>query len=109
MSGEAQSNWKGIIAAISMPLGFFVLALLVVESFMGAVLIFSDLAPDHKFWGMLCGVGMFVLVVWVVRDLVIRCPKNLMYDAESHLKDRPEVIATGTGTYVDTANQQSSD
>ena len=67
------------------PLGFFVLALLIVEAFLGTVLIGSDLPGENKVILAYMGVCMFVLVVSVVTALVWMKPENLTFDKQAHL------------------------
>jgi cbb3-type cytochrome oxidase subunit 1 len=75
-----------IIEAIDSPLGFYVLALLIVESFLGLVLGTTKLDADHQFSGMLWGIGLFVFVVLIVTILVWFRPLNLTFDRAAHLK-----------------------
>ena len=77
--------------AITSPLGFYVLALLIAEATIGLVLIKSDLDAKDKFYGLLLAVGMFVLVVIVVTVLVCFQAHNLTYDRQAHLIDRGKV------------------
>lgn len=77
---------KAIIDTINHPLGFFVLALLIIEAFLAMVLIFSDLEPDKKYIGMWLGLVLFLIVVGIVAILVWCKPKNLTFGEESHLK-----------------------
>lgn len=77
------SSRTRIIGAINTPLGFFVLALLIVESFLGLVLSVGKLDQKDAFWGMVLGVVMFVLVVLIVAFIVMRAPSNLLLDQES--------------------------
>ena len=60
-----------ILQTINNPLGFFALALLIVEGFLGIVLIFAkDPHPENlSFWGMCIGAGLFLLVVLIVAAL----------------------------------------
>lgn len=74
----------GIIRAISTPLGFYVLSLLIVEATIGLVLTASKLSEDHVWWGFFVAVGLFLLVFLVVSVLVIWFPKNLLYGKEEH-------------------------
>ncbi len=74
----------GIIRAISTPLGFYVLSLLIVEATIGLVLTASKLSAEHVWWGFFVVVGLFLLVFLVVTALVIWCPKNLLYGKEEH-------------------------
>ncbi len=78
----------GLLEAITAPLGFFVLALLIVETFLGAVLLGSDLEKSQKMIGLWAGVGMFVLVVLIVALLVWHKPENLTFDKTAHLLNR---------------------
>jgi len=74
-----------LIEAITAPLGFFVLALLIVEVFLSLVLVASDLQPSSKAIGMYLVVGMFVLVSILVFLLVWYKPRNLTFDKAAHL------------------------
>lgn len=74
----------GIVRAISTPLGFYVLSLLIVEATIGLVLTASKLSAEHVWWGFFVAVGLFLLVFLVVTVLVIWFPKNLLYGKEEH-------------------------
>ncbi|MEK7677075.1 MAG: hypothetical protein AAB676_14695 [Verrucomicrobiota bacterium] len=74
----------GIIRAISTPLGFYVLSLLIVEATIGLVLTASKLSEDHVWWGFFVVAGLFLLVFLVVTVLVIWFPKNLFFGKEEH-------------------------
>ncbi len=54
---QSRSGWCRIIEAIDKPLGFYVLALLIVESFLTIVITIADLEPRVKEFGMWAGVG----------------------------------------------------
>ena len=82
-----------LIEAVTAPLGFFVLALLIVEGFLGTVLVAADLENATKVTGMWLGVGMFVLVIVIVSLLVWFKPQSLTFDKAAHL------INTGKATY----------
>ena len=56
------SATQRIIEAITAPLGFFVLALLIVETFLASVLVGAGLTDVYKSIGMWLGVGLFVFV-----------------------------------------------
>ena len=77
-----------VLEAITTPLGFFVLALLIVEGFLGTVLVWASLDPKDKITGMWLGVGMFVLVVVIVAILDWFRPSHLTFDRDAHLLDR---------------------
>src|SRR5207245_1010221 len=74
----------GIIRAISTPLGFYVLSLLIVEATIGLVLTGSNLSEDHVWQGFFMAIGLFLLVFVVVTGLVIWRPRNLLYGKEEH-------------------------
>jgi membrane protein implicated in regulation of membrane protease activity len=68
-----------IINVITTPLGFFALALLIVEGFLGIVIFGSgeSLGSDVKLTGMYMAMGAFVLVVVMVALMVWRIPEKL--------------------------------
>lgn len=75
-----------ILQVIHSPLGFFVLSLLVIESFLLGAGIFFNLTLDWKIaaigTGVFLFIGEFLTVVW----LVVRHPQNLVFGEESHMK-----------------------
>lgn len=90
----------GIIEAITAPLGFFVLALLIVESFLATVLIGANLPESEKITGVWAGIGMFVLVIVAVFILDWFKPSNLTYDKQAHLIDRGKIPYGSDGENV---------
>ncbi len=75
-----------LIEVITAPLGFFVLALLIVETFLGTTLIANkNLDASAPEVCVFAGVGMFVLVVGIVALLVWMKPDNLTFDKDAHL------------------------
>lgn len=78
----------GIIETINHPLGFFALALLIVETFLATVLLGSNLNDDQKFLGMWAGLALFLILIIAVCVFVWFKPKNLTFGEESHLKDK---------------------
>jgi hypothetical protein len=74
----------GILRAISTPLGFYVLSLLIVEATIGLVLTASKLSEQHVWWGFFVAIGLFLVVFAVVTTLVIWRPRNLLYGKEEH-------------------------
>ena len=74
-----------LVEAVTAPLGFFVLALLIVESFLAAALIGGHVDAQNHLTVLWMGVGMFVLVILVVSTLVWRKPENLTFDKQAHL------------------------
>lgn len=83
-----------LISVINTPLGFFVLALLIVEAFLATVLIGANFDSATKVIGMWLGVGLFCLVTFAVFALVWHKPENLTFDKEAHLLDRGVVYGT---------------
>ncbi len=73
-----------VIRAISTPLGFYVLSLLIVEATIGLVLTVSKLSEHLVWWGFVVMVVLFLLVFLVVTVLVIWFPKNLLFGKEEH-------------------------
>jgi hypothetical protein len=55
-----------VLEAITAPLGFFVLALLIVETFLASVMIGTNLESSQKMVGMWAGIGLFVYVTLLV-------------------------------------------
>ncbi len=90
---------RKVIEAITAPLGFFVLALLIVECFLATVLLGADLEEGHKVLGMCLGVGLFVLVTIAVFILSWYKPQSLTFDKSAHLIDRGK-SPFGTDSYI---------
>ena len=67
------------------PLGFFILALLIVESFLGAALLGGRLDSHNQITVLWMGVGLFVFVILTVAVLVWNKPENLTFDKQAHL------------------------
>jgi hypothetical protein len=89
MGNNAEKNdswWVGIIKATNSPLGFFVLTLLIIEGFLAIILKESQLSSDQKFWGMLIGVFLFLLVIVIVAILVWCKPQNLTFAGSDHIQ-----------------------
>lgn len=80
-----------LVEAITTPLGFLVLALLIVESFLGTVLLGADLQSSDQIMCVYIGVGLFIFVVLVVAMLVWNRPQNLTFDKDAHLLDRGRI------------------
>jgi len=83
-----------VITAVNTPLGFFVLALLIVEAFLATVLIGANLDASRKITGMWLGIVLFILVTVAVFALVWFKPENLMFDKEALLIDRGKAYGT---------------
>lgn len=87
MSVDGQPRSQ-LIEVVTAPLGFFVLALLIVEAFLATVLIGAAFERVDKLNGMYLGVGLFIFVTIVVTVFVWFKPDNLTFDKEAHLRDR---------------------
>src|SRR6266536_6066269 len=74
----------GIIRAISTPLSFYVLSLLIIEATLGLVLTAWKRNEEHVWWGFFVMIGLFLVVFAVVAGLVIWIPRNLLYGKEEH-------------------------
>lgn len=85
---DNENSRSQMIEVITAPLGFFVLALLIVESFLATVLVGASLEPTDKIYGMYLGVSLFLLVMLIVAVLVWFKPDNLTFDKEAHLRNR---------------------
>ena len=71
---------------IHSPLGFFVLALSIVESFLLGAGAWFDLSAGWKIVALGSGVVLFLVVFGTVVLLVMKFPKNLVFSEESHLQ-----------------------
>ena len=100
-TAPARTKW---VEGITTPLGFYVLALLIVESFLATVLIFAELPASERMWGVWVGVGMFALVVVLVTLLVWFKPDSLTFDKEAHLVDRGKILY-GSDEGIDTPEE----
>lgn len=96
-----KTDWARIISVIDKPLGFYALALLIVESCLTAVVIFSDLTPADK--------AMFTWVIIIFAVFIVICvtismffrPENLTFDQYSHLEAQKKakvIIRSGSSS-----------
>ena len=82
---EVLSAREKIISGIGTPLGFFVLALFIVEGFLWGAGSAFDLPVEVRIYALWIGVALFVLVLAIVVALVIFFPQNLVFSEKSHL------------------------
>ncbi len=82
------SGWVRLIEAVTTPLGFYVLALLIVEAFLATVLVGGNLQSDQQMTGVWAGIILFVLVISAVFLLDWYKPKNLTFDKDAHLSEQ---------------------
>lgn len=79
-SRNSKATWVSIIRQVQTPLGFYVLALLIVES---ALTITVGLVnAEQKATVFYSIIGVFVMVIIIVTALVIWDPKRLLYGKE---------------------------
>lgn len=88
---RSKSGWARIVEAINRPLGFYVLALLIVEAFLSIILTVSNLSPEAKERGMWAVVGLFVLVVIIVTICVWSKPTHLTFTEEGSLVEMGKI------------------
>lgn len=74
------------VQAVHSPLGFFVLALLIVEGFLFGAGTWFGLSEAWKLIAILVGVLLFLGVFGTVVWLVVKHPKNLVFGEESHVQ-----------------------
>ena len=84
MADDSDSSRTGILRQVNAPLGFYVLALLVIEASLALVLSVADLETGQRWYGFLIMVAIFVIVLVLVSILVIWYPKNLVFGKEEH-------------------------
>lgn len=98
---EGQRTGAKLIEAVTAPLGFFVLALLIVESFLSIALVGGSLDAANQLTVLWMGVGMFVLVILVVTTLVWKKPESLTFDKQAHLARSWAAYGTDSKTVTD--------
>lgn len=80
------SSRSRIVRATHSPLGFFVLALLIVETFLWGSGTWFSLSEGWKIIAICIGVFLFLVVFVTVVWLVIAYPQNLVFGEESHIQ-----------------------
>lgn len=85
-SGTLYAIRHKAVQAVHSPLGFFALALLIVEGFLFGAGAWFDLDPTMRIGAMAVGVVLFLVVFGTVVALVVKYPKNLVFSEESHLQ-----------------------
>ena len=99
-----KSSWVRLIETIDSPLGFYVLALLIVEACLTLILTKSNIPKEELFSGLVVGSCLFCLVVIIVAILVYFKPENLTFDKTSHLKRHEDSFGTGKGKLKEISN-----
>lgn len=80
------SSRSRIVRTAHSPLGFFVLALLIVETFLLGSGTSFGLSETWKITAICVGVLLFLVVFGTVVWLVIAYPQNLVFGEESHVQ-----------------------
>ena len=75
---------SAVISQITTPLGFYVLALLIVESTLCIVLTTSKLSEERIWSGFLWMISVFIGVVIVVTLFACFNPRHLLYGKDEH-------------------------
>ena|SRR6266481_2698314 len=75
-----------ILRYVKSPLGFYTLALLIVESFLLGAGKWFNLSESVRISALYLGAGLFVGVIAVVTWLVIKHPLPLVFSEHSHLE-----------------------
>ena len=93
MDEEKEPQWRNvggkrrkIISYVKSPLGFFALALLIVESFLFGGGKWFDLSETMRIVTIGTGVVLFLVVIGVVTMLAVKYPQALVFSEHSHLE-----------------------
>jgi hypothetical protein len=81
---NTKASWANILRTIQTPLGFYALALLIVETALCVTVGLVDRDQKLTVFGWI--IGVFGAVIAIVTGLVIWCPKNLLFGKEEHLE-----------------------
>lgn len=79
-----KSDYASALQALTTPLTFLGLALLIIEATLAIVLSGSKLSEDHVWEGFLWMVGIFIGVLVVATLFFWLNPKNLLFGKEEH-------------------------
>jgi hypothetical protein len=82
---EAFSSQSRVVEAVHSPLGFFVLALVIVEAFLILAGTLFGLPLPIREIALAIGVVLFILVIGCVYRLVVKYPRNLVFSERSHV------------------------
>jgi len=88
-------NRINIIGSVTSPLGFYVLALLIIEAFLGTALVAGGLEAKNKFDVIVAALAVFVIVVAAVTLLVWARPSHIMLNSKSTLPDSGKIVFQG--------------
>ena len=79
-----KANRGGTLQALTTPLTFLGLALLIIEATLAVVLSSSKLSEEHVWAGFLWMVGIFIGILAVATLFFWVKPKNLLFGKEEH-------------------------
>ena len=79
-----KANRGGALQALTTPLTFLGLALLIIEATLAVVLSSSKLSEEHVWAGFLWMVGIFIGILAVATLFFWVKPKNLLFGKEEH-------------------------
>lgn len=99
------------VQAVHSPLGFFVLALLIVETFLFGAGTWFGLTEQWKIAALMVGTFLFLVVFFTVVWLVVKYPKNLVFSEESYVAAMQIFGSEGqliTGRELDSLRQQAT-
>ena len=86
-------NRKSVIKGVNTPLSFFVLALLIVESFLALIILKSGIEESGKLYLIYFGGVLFLVQTIFVFILIMKGKvKDLTFDKEAHLKSEQKNI-----------------
>lgn len=83
-----RNAWSDVIKAVTMPLGFYVLSLLIVETFLGVVYVKGNNNIYIQAISLAIGTLLFLVIVGIVTFLVIKHPENLTFKASDHINSK---------------------
>ena len=79
---------SGILKSITMPLGFYALVLLIIESFLGVAILSK---ASDSFLRLTCiwiGATLFLIDIIAVTIIVWFKPSNIVFDGNAHLRSK---------------------
>lgn len=80
-------NRRALIKGVNTPLSFFVLALLIIESFLALIILKCDIDKGSKLYLIYFGGILFLIETIFVFILIMKNKvKDLTFDKEAHLK-----------------------
>ena len=80
------SERSRLVGTIRSPLGFFALALLIVEGLLLGAGIFFELSPLMRIVALGVGVSLFLIVFITVCWLVVKHPTHLVFSEDAHIQ-----------------------